>query len=75
MTFGLLIEYNMRNIILEVEKLVSDPFLEYQNWEYLWVNSLKCYTVCFYCISNWELPNYIETKLQTTCFYLILSIF
>ena len=46
MQFGQLIEYNMRNIFLEksnvVEKLVLDPFMENQNWAYLWINSLKC---------------------------------
>ena len=21
---------------------------------YLWINSLKCYTVCFYCMSKWR---------------------
>ena len=30
-----------------VEKLVTDPFLKNQNWAYLWINSLKFYTVCF----------------------------
>ena len=31
-----------------VEKLVPDPFLKNKNWAYLWINSLKFYTVCFF---------------------------
>ena len=56
-----------------VEKLVADPFLKNENWAYLWINSLKLYTVCFYYMASWGLLKYIETKLQTTCFRLILS--
>ena len=58
MKFGQLIEYNMRNTFLEisylklVEKLVSDPFIKNQNWAYLWINSLKYYEVCFYCMTK-----------------------
>ena len=33
-----------------VEKLVPDPFLKNQNQAYLRTNSLKFYTVCFYCV-------------------------
>ena len=33
-----------------VEKLFTDPFLKNQNWVYLWINNLKFYTVCFYCM-------------------------
>ena len=33
-----------------VEKLFTDPFLKNQNWIYLWINNLKFYTVCFYCM-------------------------
>ena len=41
--FGQLIEYNMRNIVLEKsylkynEELYPDPFLKKQNWAYLWI--------------------------------------
>ena len=38
-----------------VKKLFPDPFLKTQNWAYIWVNSLKFYTVCFYCMSRWRL--------------------
>ena len=34
-----------------VEKLFPDPFLKNQNWAYLWINSPKKYTTCFYCTS------------------------
>ena len=54
-----------------VEKLFLDSFLKSQNWAYLCINSLKFYTVCFYCMLSWRLSEYIETKLQATCFYLI----
>ena len=59
MEFGQLIEYNMR------------PFQKNQNWVYLWINSLKFYTVCFYYMPSWGLSKYIETKLHTTGFCLI----
>ena len=51
------VEYNMRNVFLEnsytncVEKLVPDPFIKNQKLAYLWINSLKCYKVC-YCMSK-----------------------
>ena len=80
MKFVLLTECNMRKwetFFLKnhtqnvVEKLFPDPFLKNQNWAYLWINSLKFYTVCFYCMPSWGLSKYIETKLKATCFYLI----
>ena len=45
----------------EGEKLFADFFLEILNWEYLWINTLKFNTVCFYlcqveaikCIEIW----------------------
>ena len=58
-----------------VEKLFPDPFLKTQNQVYLWVNNLKFYTVCSYCMLGSGLSKYIETKLQTTYFYLIRSFF
>ena len=51
MKFGQLIENNMRNIFFEnilqnmMEKLSSDPFLKTRNWAYLWINSLKFYSL------------------------------
>ena len=35
-----------------VEKLVLGPFLKNQNWAKLWINSLKFYTVCLFCMSK-----------------------
>ena len=52
------------------KKLFPDPFLKNQNGAYLCFNSLKFYTVCFYCMPSWGLSQYIETKLQSTCFQL-----
>ena len=46
-----LIEYNMRNIFLEKSYKESDeettprPFPKKQNWVYLWINSLKFYSL------------------------------
>ena len=45
-------------------KLFPDPFLKNQNWAYLWINSLKFYAVCFYCMPRWELSKYI---LKLSC--------
>ena len=68
MKFGQLIEYNMRIIFFlknhtenVVEKLFPDLFLQNQNWAYLWINSLKSYTACFYCMPSWDLSKYIES--------------
>ena len=49
MKFGLLIEYNRRNIFHEkknthtkcVGETILDPFLKIQNCAYLWINSPK----------------------------------
>ena len=49
-----------------VEKLIPALFLEDESWAYLWINSLKLYIVCFYCMANWGLSKYNETKLWTT---------
>ena len=81
MKFGQLIEYNISNIFLEnhtensVEKLFPDPFLKNQNVAYLWIDRLKFYAVCFYCMPSWVLCKHIETNLWTTCFCLIWSFF
>ena len=54
--FGQLIEYKMRNLFLEKSykkccgETIPRPFLKNQNWACLWINSLKFYLVCFYCI-------------------------
>ena len=55
--FGQLIEYKTRNIFFKkkhiqdvVEKLFPDSFLKNKNRGYLWISSLKFYTVCFHCM-------------------------
>ena len=75
MKFGQLIKhetFSLKNHTQNVmEKLAPDPSLKNQNWAYLWINSLRFYTVCYYCMPSWGLSKYIETKLQNTCFYLV----
>ena len=73
MKFGQLTNYNMRKFF--IEDLVPDPSLKNKNWAYLWIDSLKFYTVCFYPMLSWRLSKYIETNLQTNCLYPILSFF
>ena len=58
-----------------VKKLFSGIFLTDQNGVYLRINSLKFYTVYFYCMTSLGLLKYTKDKLQTTCFYLIKSFF
>ena len=61
MKYGQLIEYNMRNILLEKSYTKCGggtsptPFSKNQNREYLGINSLKSKTVCFYCMPRWDL--------------------
>ena len=57
-----------------MEILFPEPFLKNQNWAYLWINSLKFYSFCFYCKPSWGLSKYAETKLQTICFYLMQTL-
>ena len=77
MKFGQLIEYKTETFFMKdhrqdvVEKLFPDPFLKNQNWACLWINSLKFYTICFYCMPSWGLSKDINAKPQTTFFYLI----
>ena len=80
MKFCQVTEYNMRNIFSWniIHKIWSrrfPAFLKAQNWAHLLINSLKFYTVCFYCMPSWGLLKYIKTKLQTTCIYIIWSFF
>ena len=76
MKFGQSIEYNIRNFSFlkkhiqnVAEKIVTDPFINYQNWGYLRVNSLKCYKVFFFICASQGLPKYNKTKVLTCCFY------
>ena len=56
--FGLLIEYNMKNIFLKESyakyggKTIPRPFSQKSKLIYLRINSLKFYIVCFYCMSK-----------------------
>ena len=76
MKFGQLVECNMRNIFLEKSytkcsgETVPGPFSKKSKWAYLWINCLKFYTVCFYCMPSWGLGKGIEAKFQVTCFYI-----
>ena len=78
---GQLIEYNLRKFLLKssftkcVKETMADLFLKIQNWAYISTNSLKFYTVSFYCMPSWALSKDIETKHQTTGFYLIWRFF
>ena len=58
-----------------VWKLVPDPFLKRKNRAFLWINIIKFYRVCIYCMLSWGLSKYIETKVQTTCYYLTQKTF
>ena len=51
-----------------VEKLFPDPFLKNQNWAYIWMSSLKFYTVFFNYRPSWGPSKYTETKLENACF-------
>ena len=73
----ILIEYNIQNIFLEKSytkcggETIPDSFLKNLIWAYFWIDCLKFYTVCFYCMPSWGLLKYIETKLETICFHVI----
>ena len=52
-----------------VEKLFPDPLLKNQNSTYRWINSLKFYRVCIYCMPNESYRN----KLKLTCRPLVFT--
>ena len=62
----LFLKHHAQNV---VEKLFFYLFLKNQNWTYHQINSLKFYTVCFYCMPCWGLSKYFETKLHAPCVY------
>ena len=75
MKLGQLIEYNMKKKKKEkshtqnaVEILFPDPFLKNQSWPYLWINSQKFYTACFYCMPGWGLSKYIKLRCRPLAF-------
>ena len=81
MKYGQLIEYNMRNILLEKSYtkcgggISPTPFSKNQNREYLGINSLKSKTVCFYCMPRWDLLIQKEKEVwnQSHCLILCMS--
>ena len=79
--FGRLLEYSIWNNFLVklytkcAGKTIPRPLSKNQNWAYLWIKSVKFYTVCFNCMSGWGLSKCIESKLRSTCFYHIQIIF
>ena len=52
MTFGKLLEHKMRKIFLEKSYTKRKGETSPRKVKYLWINSLKCYKVCFYCMSR-----------------------
>ena len=42
--------FKFLSLLFAVEKLILGPFLNNQNWAYLWINISKFYTVCFPCM-------------------------
>ena len=44
---SLIAPWNLKMISSSFLPLFPDPFLKSQNWSYLWIKSLKLYTVCF----------------------------
>ena len=70
MKFGQLIEFDMRNIFLENhfknvwEKLFPDSFLKNQNQAYLWINSLKLYTVFFIVCQVQDYQNILKLSCR-----------
>ena len=69
-----LIKYNMRKIFVKnsYKKCGGEtmprlrPFSEKRRLTFLWINSLKFYTVYFHCMPSWGILKYTET-LQITC--------
>ena len=51
-----------------VEKLVPNPFLKNQNWAYLWINSLKFYTVYLYRMPSWGYRNILKLSCRPLAF-------
>ena len=77
MTFGQLLEYNMRTIFLEkscskcdAKAIVPDSFIkikfEHVSWSTVWNVLEFIFIVC----PSQGLPKYIKISVQTTCSYL-----
>ena len=61
------LENHAQNVL---EKLVQDTFIQNENWAYLWISSLKCYTICFSCMSK-DAPvsskKFLDIQATTEC--------
>ena len=64
-------------LVLKIFKFLCWIFRRFakQLWAYSWINNVKFYTACVYCMASWGLSKYIEKRLQTTRFYLIETFF
>ena len=51
-----------------VEKLFLDLSLKNQNLAYLWINSLKFYTFCFYCLPSWGYLKILKVNRRPLAF-------
>ena len=51
-----------------MEILLWNTFLKNQNWAYLWINSQKFHTACFYCMPGWGLSKYIKLRCRPLAF-------
>ena len=61
----MLLKHDTQNVI---EKPFSEHFLKNQNQAYFWINSLKFYTVYFYCIPSCKQSKNIKNKLPPLAF-------
>ena len=51
-----------------LETLFPGPFLNNQYWAYLWINSLKFYTVCFFICQVEGYRNILKLSCKTLAF-------
>ena len=72
--FGQLIQYNMKNIFVEKSytkcggESIPDSFVKNENWAYLWMNSLKFKTFCFYCMPSGDYQNILILSCRPLAF-------
>ena len=66
--------YNNRSVFLEKwytkygGETIPRLFSKNQNWVCIWVNCLKFYTVCLYCMSSWGLRNILISNCRPLVF-------
>ena len=51
-----------------VERLFLDLSLKNQSLACLWINSLKFYTFCFYCLPNWDYLKILKVNRRPLAF-------